>query len=51
MSEEFKEKMKLDVVPTFLVIAKGTIAAQIRGVKYVELVEALNKFIPELGEE
>ena len=51
MSEEFKEKMALDVIPKFLVVANGTIAAEIKGVKYVELVDALNKFIPELAED
>ena len=51
MSDEFKEKMNLDIIPRYILIAGGHIAAEIKGAKYVELVDALNKFIPELNED
>ncbi len=48
MSEEFKEKIApMDIIPRFVIIANGKIATQIKGALYVDLINAIEKFIPE----
>ena len=44
-------KMNMNIIPKYIVLAEGKIAAEIHGVHYVEIVDALNKFIPELGDD
>ena len=51
MNDEMKEKMNMNIIPKYIVLAEGKIAAEIHGVHYVEIVDALNKFIPEMGDD
>ena len=50
LPEELKERLKLDVVPRFLVYQGGEIRKEIHGAKLVDLIEAIKEFIPDLEE-
>ena len=42
-----KEKIKLSVVPTFLIFANGELKCHIEGAKYTDVVKGIDDFIPE----
>ena len=50
LGEELKEKLKLDVVPRFLVYQGGELKKEIVGAKLVDLTDAINEFIPEMDD-
>ena len=50
LPDELKEKLKLDVVPRFLVYQGGELKKEIQGAKLVDLTDAINEFVPELEE-
>ena len=51
MSEEMKERMALSIIPRFIVVQNGAQVAEIKGAQYVELVSAIDKYIPEGPED
>ena len=51
MSDELKEKLNLSIIPRYLVVANGAIQEEIKGAMYVDLVSAIDKYIPEGPED
>ena len=41
----------MTIVPRFLVIAHGEVKKEIHGAKYVDIVESINQYIPEGGDD
>ena len=44
---ELKEKLKLSVVPRFLIYQGGKVRTEINGVRYNDIEDAIGEFIPE----
>ena len=51
MSDEMREQMALTIVPRFIIVAGGKQVVEIKGAHYVELVNEINKHIPEGPED
>ena len=49
--EEAREKLELNATPRFILYRGGKIVHQIKGARYNELVDAINKHIPEHNDE
>ena len=41
----------MSIVPRFLVVAQGEVKKEIFGAKYVDIVDAINTFIPDGGDD
>ena len=48
--DRLREKMDLTLVPRFLIYQGGEQRAEIQGVRYNQVLEAFEKYIPELNE-
>ena len=51
LTEELREKLKLDVMPKFIIFAGGKLVSEIHGAKYNDLMEAIDTNIPEGPED
>ena len=50
LPDDLKERLKLDVVPRFLVYLGGTCVREIKGAKFVDLQNAIEENLPEMDE-